>query len=115
MTRLARALCSLHSAALVWLAYCTITTARYGAAWAAILFAAASLMSVIAVIREMDAGDRAYAARHHAPAAEAEDQAALLDDAVRDLDNACCERWWTALGTDHDPTCPVQQPRSDAA
>ncbi|MGW4733866.1 hypothetical protein ACWEQC_32670 [Streptomyces shenzhenensis] len=25
---------------------------------------------------------------------------------VTELDNACCERWWTSLATDHDPTCP---------
>jgi hypothetical protein len=40
---------------------------------------------------------------------------APLEDALADLGRACCERWWTALETDHDPTCPNQQPRSNAA
>ncbi|NUR04368.1 MAG: hypothetical protein HOY79_50045 [Streptomyces sp.] len=22
------------------------------------------------------------------------------------LAEACCERWWTSAGADHDPTCP---------
>lgn len=25
-------------------------------------------------------------------------------DARRALQDACCEPWWTSLGTDHDPT-----------
>lgn len=29
--------------------------------------------------------------------------------AARVLTGTCrCERWWTSLGTDHDPSCPVQ-------
>ncbi|MFJ4199716.1 hypothetical protein ACIP2Y_08785 [Streptomyces sviceus] len=42
--------------------------------------------------------------------------AAAADDIVRaELDTACCERWWTSCGTDHDSACPRRVPRSSAA
>jgi hypothetical protein len=44
-----------------------------------------------------------------------QDHDTLMAEAIRDLNDACCERWWTAIGTDHDPDCPNQQRRSDAA
>jgi hypothetical protein len=37
------------------------------------------------------------------------------DEAALSLNNACCERWWTALGTDHDPECTNQKRRRSAA
>lgn len=37
-----------------------------------------------------------------------------LETAYDELLNACCERWWTSLETDHDPTCR-HQTRSSAA
>lgn len=58
-----------------------------------------------------------YAEEHQAaPADEAEQachdpattQAQAWLDALNELDDACCERWWTSLATDHDPTCPHQ-------
>ncbi|MFJ5059046.1 hypothetical protein ACIP96_06455 [Streptomyces nigra] len=42
----------------------------------------------------------------HDPAAA---QLQAWADALTELDAACCERWWTSLATDHDPTCPNQQ------
>lgn len=49
--------------------------------------------------------DAATEPADHDPAAT-QVQAAL--DALNELDTACCERWWTSLATDHDPTCPNQ-------
>ncbi len=37
-----------------------------------------------------------------------------LETAYAELLAACCERWWTSLETDHDPTCR-HQTRSQAA
>ncbi len=55
-------------------------------------------------------GHRTARIRHVPIGAQpADDQAAI------ELSCACCERWWTSLATDHDPTCPHQQPRSNAA
>lgn len=31
--------------------------------------------------------------------------------ATEALDDACCERWWTSLATDHDFACPNQTRR----
>ncbi|MFE0132425.1 hypothetical protein ACFWY6_12760 [Streptomyces sp. NPDC059037] len=117
MTRLARALCSLHGAVLAWLAYCAMQSARNGATWAVLLFAAASLMTVIAVIRETELTDerRTAAVRAERVArlrAHAEEDVAAL--ARIELAAACCEPWWTSAGTDHDPACPNSQ-RSSAA
>jgi hypothetical protein len=61
-----------------------------------------------------------------APPQNAEKQRALTpsnhtgrtaaDDTVRaEADTACCERWWTSCGTDHDTTCPRRVPKSSAA
>lgn len=34
---------------------------------------------------------------------------AAHDDTVTTaLNDACCERWWTSCGFQHDPTCPNQ-------
>ncbi|MEU4996557.1 hypothetical protein [Streptomyces sp. NPDC021622] len=108
MTRLARALCSLHGAALLWLAYCAVQSARNGATWAVLLFAAASAMTVIAVIRETELADEQRAAAVRA------ERLARLRAHADELNTACCEHWWTALGTDHDPTCPNQRRRHTA-
>jgi hypothetical protein len=32
-----------------------------------------------------------------------------------ELDDACCERWWTSLGWDHEPGCGRQAPHTGAA
>lgn len=39
---------------------------------------------------------------------------AAQDAATLDLNEACCETWWTSCGTDHDPTCPSRDTRSHA-
>lgn len=98
MSRFARVLCSLHGAAFLWLAYCAVQSYRHGAVWAACLFTAASLLYLIAVLREAE---------------RAEERRAVAGTAG-DLNSACCERWWTSLATDHDPTCPNQTRRSNA-
>lgn len=77
-----------------------------------ILTATAYLM----VCRSIEAHRRVRSRHDHTAAAE-QDQAAIeqaghdpqpMLDAIRDLHEACCDRWWTSLATDHDPTCPNQ-------
>lgn len=97
MSRLARALCSFHGAAFLWFAYCAVQSAHNGATWAVWLFVAASVLTVISVIREAEIAEERRAAAGAA-----------------DLNAACCERWWTSLATDHDPTCRNQTRRSAA-
>ncbi|MEV5646403.1 hypothetical protein AB0L67_41060 [Streptomyces flaveolus] len=36
-------------------------------------------------------------------------------DARAQLDEGCCERWWTSLGTEHDSSCPATATRGRAA
>lgn len=52
----------------------------------------------------------------HVPvgATAAQDEAAFLVQAITELNGACCDRWWTSAGTDHDPICPNSH-RSSAA
>lgn len=118
MTRLACVLCGLYLAVFVWLAWWTGTTASRAPLWFTTGNAAAAIVLVIAVIQQLDNADLRYEntelreretrrAAHADEAAEHQANAELLD--------ACCERWWTSLGADHDPTCPHHTPRSSPA
>lgn len=117
MTRFARALCTIYSAAAIFLAYAAVQQARYGEPWAVAALSGCSLVPLIAFLRETDHADTLSDVR-----ADAERAARLHDrqeqrslrDAADALEHVCCERWWTSLGTDHDPTCRHQQ-RSSAA
>ncbi|MGW0418986.1 hypothetical protein [Streptomyces sp. NPDC003015] len=115
MNRSAGLLSALYLATSTGLAWTAFLTLHQGPPWAACLFAAASLVPVIAVVRESVLQDQRHAlaemhARVDGPGAGA------ADDIVRaELDTACCERWWTSCGTDHDSTCPRRVPRSSVA
>jgi len=115
MNRSAGFLCALYLATSTGLAWTAVLAVRHGPAWSACLFAAASLVPVIAVVRESVLGDhrRALAERERRPGGSG---TGVADDIVRaELDTACCERWWTSCGTDHDSACPRRVPRSSAA
>ena len=111
MNRSGRLLCALYLATSGGLAWTTVRTFRGGPLWTAFLCAAATLVPVIAVVRETLIRDlRAAAAQSRRPVRSA------AEEIVREeLDAACCERWWTSLGTDHDMACPHGVPRSSAA
>jgi hypothetical protein len=110
-----RLLCVLYLATSAGLAWVTVQEIRYGPAWAACMFAAASLVPVIAVVRETVIGEQDELLRKSAAAAARGGDAA--EAIVRaELDAACCERWWTSLGSEHDLTCRHRSPhRSSAA
>lgn len=97
------------------LAWTAVLEFRYGPLWAACLFAAASLVPVIAVVRESVICEqrRTVADLRKRARGSGEGSADLIVRA--ELDAACCERWWTSFGTDHDATCPRRVPRSSAA
>ncbi|MGX1543602.1 hypothetical protein [Streptomyces adustus] len=119
MSRSSRFLCALYLATGSGLAWPAVLEFRFGPAWAGCLFVAASLVPVIAVLRESVLCDhRRDVARLRrlcaTPAAHSGRTA--LDRAVRSqLDAACCERWWTSLGADHDSACRHRAHRSSAA
>jgi len=111
MNRSGRLLSALYLATSAGLAWTTVLEFRHGPRWAAFLFAAASLVPVIAVVRETLIADLLRTAvTPRRP--EHTDADALVRE---ELDAACCERWWTSLGTDHDQVCPHGSRRSSAA
>lgn len=112
MTRTARTVCAIYGAAALFLAYATIQQALYGEAWAVAALAACSLVPLIGLVRECALADALDEVRANA------ERAARLRDlpdrtgiraAADALGHACCERWWTSFGTDHDPQCRNQQ------
>ncbi|RFU86182.1 hypothetical protein DY218_13775 [Streptomyces triticagri] len=127
MTHTQRARIALHGTATTCLAFVAVQYALYGPWPIAVLFGLASLAPIDAAVRETErpAGPRtrphphtatrtlASRRRHNASAHPTTDEASV-DHTVTQLNTACCERWWTALGTDHDPTCHNQQRRSAA-
>ncbi|MEV0324655.1 hypothetical protein ACIBKX_36965 [Streptomyces sp. NPDC050658] len=117
MSRLARALCSLHGTAFLWLGYCTVQSARNNAALPALLFTAASALSVLAVVRECELADQQWAVAVRAERearlrAWADEDTAVL--ARTELADDCCELWWTSMEAEHADDCPKNDRRSTA-
>jgi len=114
MNCLTRLLCALYVATSAGLSWTAVLQYRHGPVWAVYLCAAASLVPVIAVVREAEWHELTKAG--HAGSVTGLDLAEAADDVVQaELDAACCERWWTSCGTDHDTRCPHRVPRSSAA
>ncbi|WP_328544603.1 hypothetical protein [Streptomyces europaeiscabiei] len=112
MTRFARILCSIYGAAALFLAFATVQQALYGEVWAVAALAACSLVPLIALIRETEHADTVTAVRTDTErAARLRDrmEQRSLRAAADAMGHACCERWWTSFGTDHDETCEKQR------
>ncbi|MEU1056589.1 hypothetical protein [Streptomyces sp. NPDC005876] len=111
MTRSSCLLCALYLATSAQLAWTAVLELRFGPPWAAALFGAASLVPVIAVVRETVLADERRAAGRPAGRPRPAHRA---DEAVvrAELDTACCERWWTSCGTGHDTGCVRRARRS---
>ncbi|MDN0197855.1 hypothetical protein [Streptomyces sp. S.PNR 29] len=112
-----RLLCVLYLSTSTGLAWIAVLEYRYGPWWAACLFGAASLVPVVAAARETVIRDqRRVVVRLSERVARARGHAGVADVIVSaELGAACCERWWTSLGTDHDATCAHRARRSSAA
>ncbi|MFE7273015.1 hypothetical protein [Streptomyces sp. NPDC057623] len=106
MNRLAHTLCGLYASSLFPLGYFATTSARNDARWQTATLVALSLLLVVAAVREYLAADEKRAAMAQAErAARPPDPRPAIDGIVAiALAAACCERWWTSAGTDHDPT-----------
>ncbi|MEV0981458.1 hypothetical protein [Streptomyces sp. NPDC049915] len=101
----ARALCALYVVTSAGLAWTAVLDFGHGPARAGCLFSAASLVPLIALVRETESPGCGGGARPDATEA-----------LVRaELGAACCERWWTSLGTSHDAACRHRTHRSNAA
>jgi hypothetical protein len=116
VTRADRGLWLLYAAAAGLTARCAAVSARHGAWWYAAGLAVTALLLAVAVGREYVAADNRRAAAVRAERAARQRTVDALMPGMRRLadafvladalDTACCERWWTSCGTDHDPdTC----------
>ncbi|RII16955.1 hypothetical protein DSC45_14425 [Streptomyces sp. YIM 130001] len=127
MTHTQRARIALHGTATTCLAFVAVQYVLYGPWPIAVLFGLASLAPIDAAVRETERTERPAGTHTHAKPVRPGDRSkaplprrlhpadtASVDRTVTELNTACCERWWTALGTDHDPTCRNQQRRSAA-
>jgi hypothetical protein len=105
--RISQALYVAYGAQFCWLAVCAVYAAYHHAPWACGAFALGSALVVVAFMRE---GSLEDALRREAVRAEEEARPApaaqdLSDDVITvALAAACCERWWTSAGAEHDPT-----------
>jgi hypothetical protein len=115
MNRSSRLLCALYVATSAGLAWTSVLEFRYGPLWAACLCAAAGLVPVIAVVRETVIWDLRRLLRYAASLEQGCGHGAADLLVCDELNAACCERWWTSLGCDHDATCPHRIPRSSSA
>ncbi|MFI7014126.1 hypothetical protein [Streptomyces sp. NPDC050164] len=105
MTRSTRVLGWAYLLAALLTARCSVTSARNDAWWYAAGLFGVSLLLIVALAREYVAADERRAA-----AVRAERAARLrtwASQARNDLEDGCCERWWTSCGTEHDdlPNC----------
>lgn len=112
MTRLVLALLALDAAAVGWLTYAAAVCLQHQAHGEATAFSTTAILFVVAIGREWQrAADtalaRAEAVRtgHPRPGRPAHGD---VDAIVRaELAAGCrCDRWWTALGAEHDTWCP---------
>jgi hypothetical protein len=107
--RLTHALASLYAVVGLGLAHCSVVSWHHGSLPYTAFFAGASILCVTAVAHhsyqrdeirhahaEIDALKRAPAP---ADASDASDGVVAVALAA-----ACCERWWTSAGAEHEPT-----------
>jgi hypothetical protein len=113
-----RLLCALYGLTSLWLAWCAVRQYQYGGApWPVPLLVAASIVPVIAFVRETVLADERHTVavlRRREGRCHTRREELCEAIACAELNAACCERWWTSLATDHDPACPNQR-RSNAA
>ncbi|MET8982109.1 hypothetical protein ABZX85_41655 [Streptomyces sp. NPDC004539] len=108
MTPTERALRWLYLFAGAFITHCAVVSVRRGTPWyGAAFFLAAGLMVAAAVRDYLDADERRTAAVRAERAARIRalaDEREMRRTADAALSRACCERWWTSCGTDHDLT-----------
>lgn len=112
MTRFARILCCIYCATALFLSFATVQQALYGEVWAVAALAACSLVPLIAIVRETEHADTVTGIRtdtERAARLHDREERKRLRESASALGHACCERWWTSFGSDHDETCERQR------
>lgn len=106
MNRLTHVLACLYALTAIGLLYCATISHRNGAnAWAAFLYGAACLLAVAVIHHAYHRDELRFALRQLERASRPPDPPAPAEDGVVAvaLAAACCERWWTSAGAEHDP------------
>ncbi|WP_069885255.1 hypothetical protein [Streptomyces luteocolor] len=105
MTLPIRILCWSYLAAAMLTAKCAAVSTTAGATWYALGLFACSLLLLGAYGREHAAARerRAAAVRAERIARLSTPTSRVDDEAAIALAAACCERWWTSAGAEHDP------------
>lgn len=105
--RLTHALAGLYAVVGLGLAYCSVVSWHNGSLPYTAFFAGASILCVVAVAHhsyQRDEIRHAHAEidalkRASKPPTDASDGVVAVAMAA-----ACCERWWTSAGAEHEPT-----------
>ena len=106
--RLTHALAVLYAVVALGLAYCSVVSWHNGSLPYTAFFAGASILCVTAVAHHSYQRDEIRHAHAEIDALKRASRAAsadLSDGVVKvALAAACCERWWTSAGAEHEPT-----------
>jgi hypothetical protein len=97
-------LTALYATAALFLLHCATTSWHHGSWPYTCLFTAAAILLTTAITHQAWQRDELRAAHARAERlARPTDPTPAIEDAVRlELALACCERWWTSCGAEHD-------------
>ncbi|MFF9129144.1 hypothetical protein [Streptomyces sp. NPDC014806] len=107
--RLLSALAALYAFTAIGLLNCALTSWQHGASAFAAFFAGAAVLLATAIAhhgyhRDQLRDAHARISRAERPCAPLPFALAVEDRIAIELAAACCERWWTSLGAEHDCT-----------
>lgn len=109
--RLTHALAALYAFTAIGLLNCALSSWQHGAPAFAFFFAGAAVLLATAIAHHAYHHDQLRAARASVerpseprPFTLALPRPALEDRIALELAGACCERWWTSMGAEHDCT-----------
>lgn len=104
MRRITRTLAGLYAVLAIGLGYCAVIAFQHDSWGYTMAFAATSFGYVLAIAHHEWLLDeyRQLLARVDRPALPTRQRRSRRGAVA--LDNDCCERWWTSLGAEHDPT-----------
>ena len=109
MNRLQHTLAALNILVSLGLVHCALTSYRNGAPSYAAFFAAAAALLLTASAFDVRHRRQLRAAQACLDRPARRPRVGSVEDGVVAvaLAGACCERWWTSLGAEHEPTtCP---------
>lgn len=106
MNRVTPLLCLLYAAASLLLLRCALVSSEHGSTGYFAAFIACSVLFSLGIVHAAWQREqlRAAVARLERATRPADRRPAIEDAVALELALACCERWWTSCGAEHDPT-----------